>query len=64
MEDSMTQASQEKMIRLRNKTNNVIVSGAIRIQPRGKEGDTIVIAESKISEGLKKIIPSALEKTN
>ena len=57
----MTQAEQVKKVKLRNKTNNVIVSGAIRIQPRGKDGDTIEIPESKISEGLKKIIPSALE---
>lgn len=57
----MTQDSQVKKVKLRNKTNNVIVSGAIRFQPRGKEGDTIEIPENKISEGLKKIIPSALE---
>jgi len=48
----------DKKVKLRNKTKSVIVSGPIRIMP----GAEIEIFESKISEGMKRIIGTALEK--
>jgi len=50
--------AESKVVTLKNKTRNVIVSGAIRILP----GQSVEIPESKISEGLKRLIGAGLEK--
>lgn len=52
------QPKQDKVVRLTNVTRNFIVSGQVRIAP----GATLEIPESKISEGLKRLIGAGLKK--
>jgi hypothetical protein len=54
-----SQAKQDKVVKITNTTRNIIVSGQVRIAP----GATLEIAESKISEGLKRLIGAGLKKT-
>jgi len=54
-----SQAKQDKVVKLTNTTKTVIVSGHVRIAP----GATLEIAESKISEGLKRLIGTGLKKS-
>jgi len=53
------QTKPDKIVKLTNGTPSVIVSGQIRIAP----GASIEIHESKISEGLKRLIGHGLSKT-
>jgi hypothetical protein len=55
----MAEATKDKKVRLTNTTRNVVVSGAIRIMP----GQGIDIPESKIPEGLKRMIGAGLSKS-
>ena len=48
----------DNKVTLRNKTKSVIVSGQIRIPAGGQ----IEISEDKISEGLKRLIGTSIEK--
>jgi hypothetical protein len=50
--------AEEKKVKLTNKTQGVVVAGQIRLNP----GQTVEIAESKISEGLKRLIGKGVEK--
>jgi hypothetical protein len=53
-----SQAKQDKVVKLTNTTRNIVVSGQVRIAP----GQTLEIPESKISEGLKRLIGAGLKK--
>lgn len=53
------QPKQDRIVKLTNVTKSVIVSGQVRIAP----GATLEIAESKISEGLKRLVGAGLKKS-
>lgn len=59
------QKTVDRIVKIVNKSKAVINSGQIRIMPAGSPGDSIELPESKISEGLKRLLAlpgSGLEK--
>lgn len=50
------QAAAEKIYEIVNESSVVVSSGQIRIMPKGAAGDHVRIPESKISEGLKRLL--------
>ena len=53
---------EEKKVKLTNTTKSVINAGQIRLMPAGNVGSTIEIVESKIPEGLKRLIGAGVKK--
>lgn len=49
----------EKVYEISNESQVVVSSGQIRIMPKGVKGSVVRVAESKISEGLKRLLNQA-----
>jgi hypothetical protein len=54
------QPAPEEMVGLRNDTTHIVNAGQIQFAPSGSQGDTIMIAKSKISEGLRRLIGNGI----
>lgn len=50
----------EEMVQLRNDTTHIVNAGQIQFAPSGAAGDTLTIAKSKISEGLRRLIGNGI----
>lgn len=54
--------AEEKKVKLVNTTKSVVVAGQIRLMPSGNPGDSVEMLESKIPEGLKRLIGAGIKK--